>query len=103
MLSDQKLVTRSRQWSPFLFVVLCVACGSHHDLSRSLTAPRALAVDRDVRAYANAVAHDVTQEGPAAWRRHFADSPSFFMASEGTLCFRTAHPRRPEFRISRAP
>ena len=87
MLPDQKLVMRSWQWSPFLFVFLCVACGSHHDLSRSLTPPRASAVDRDVSAYANAVAHDVTQEGPAAWRRHFADSPSFFMASEGHLVF----------------
>jgi len=31
------------------------------------------------------VAHDITQEGPSAWRRIFADSPSFFMASEGRL------------------
>ena len=41
----------------------------------------------DVKAYTSAVAHDVTQPGPAAWRRHFADSPSFFMASVGHLVF----------------
>lgn len=33
------------------------------------------------------MARDVTQEGPAAWRKHFADSPSFFMAAEGCLVF----------------
>jgi hypothetical protein len=32
-------------------------------------------------------AHDVTQDGPTAWRRHFADSPSFFMAVNGRLVF----------------
>jgi hypothetical protein len=78
------------QLGPLLFVVLCVACDSHQDLSsrsQSLTPARASAVERDVRAYASAVAHDVTQEGPTAWRRHFADSPSFFMASQGHLVF----------------
>ena len=52
-----------------------------------MTAERAAAVDRSVRAFAQTVAHDVTQEGPAAWRRHFADIPEFFMASEGRLVF----------------
>jgi hypothetical protein len=33
------------------------------------------------------VAHDITQEGPAFWRRHFADSPKFFMAADGHLAF----------------
>jgi hypothetical protein len=33
------------------------------------------------------VAHDITQDGPAAWRRHFADSPAFFMAADGQLAF----------------
>jgi len=33
------------------------------------------------------VAHDVTQEGPAAWRKEFSDSPAFFMASEGRVVF----------------
>jgi hypothetical protein len=33
------------------------------------------------------VAHDVTQDGPIAWRKHFADSPAFFMAADGHLNF----------------
>jgi len=52
-----------------------------------MTAERAALVDRSVRAFAQVVAHDVTHEGPTAWRRHFADTPSFFMASEGRLVF----------------
>jgi len=90
MLPSKEPDMRAWQWGPLLLFVLCVACGSHHDLSsmsQSLTPARASAVERDVRAFASAVAHDVTQEGPAAWRRHFADSPSFFMASEGHLVF----------------
>jgi len=81
---------RTWQWVVLPVVVLCVACGSHHDLSstsQSLTPEQAAAVERDVRAYTGVVAHDVTQEGPAAWRKHFADSPEFFMASEGRLVF----------------
>jgi hypothetical protein len=83
-------VMRTWQVGPLLFVVLCVACGSHHDLSsmsQSLTPARASAVEDGVRAFMRGVAQDVTQEGPAAWRRHFVDSPSFFMVSEGHLAF----------------
>jgi hypothetical protein len=54
---------------------------------QSLTPARASAIDDSVRAFMRTVAHDITQEGPTAWRRHFADSPSFFMASEGRLVF----------------
>jgi len=57
-------------------ILCCVACSSRH-----------AAVEREVRAYAQTVAHDVTQEGPAAWRRHFAESPAFFMAVDGRLVF----------------
>ncbi len=38
-----------------------------------------------MRRFAQAVAEDVTREGPVAWRQHFADSPAFFMAAEGRL------------------
>jgi hypothetical protein len=55
--------------------------------SRSLTPARAAAVEDGVRAFTQAVAHDVTHDGPAAWRKHFSDSPSFFMADEGRLVF----------------
>jgi len=83
-------VMRTWRWGLLLCVALCVACGSHHDLSsksQSLTSVRASAVEDGVRAFMRGVAHDVTQEGPAAWRKHFADSPSFFMASGGHLAF----------------
>jgi hypothetical protein len=73
-----------------LVTVASAGCGSHHVVSsesQSLTAARTAAVDESVRSFARAVAHDVTQEGPSAWRKHFADSPEFFMASEGHLVF----------------
>jgi hypothetical protein len=55
--------------------------------NRALTSAQAAAVEDGVRAFTRTVAHDITQDGPSAWRRHFADSPSFFMASEGHLVF----------------
>jgi len=33
------------------------------------------------------VAHDVTQEGPLAWSKHFESSPAFFMAVNGQMAF----------------
>ena len=63
-------------------MLLFAACG----------APRMVpgAVEASVREYAQTVAHDITREGLAAWRRHFAESPAFFMASEGHLVFPTS-------------
>lgn len=55
--------------------------------SHSLTPERAAAVEDGVRAFTRTVAHDVTEEGPIAWRKHFADSPSFFMAVDGRLVY----------------
>jgi hypothetical protein len=40
-----------------------------------------------VRAFVATVAADVSNTGPAAWRRHFLDGPAFFMAAEGRLVF----------------
>ncbi len=54
---------------------------------QSLTKARATDVDVSVRDFMRVVAHDVTQDGPAAWRKHFADSPAFFMAVDGHLVF----------------
>lgn len=65
-------------------IVLSISCGSGHD---GMTAAQAVEVDTGVRTFARTVAHDVAQEGPAAWRRHFSDSPSFFMAANGYLQF----------------
>jgi hypothetical protein len=55
--------------------------------SSALTADQSAAVTKDVRAFAATVAGDVTRRGPTAWRDHFADTPAFFMASDGHLVF----------------
>ena len=52
-----------------------------------LTLDQSVATTNSVRAFAATVADDVTRQGPAAWRAQFADSPAFFMASEGHLVF----------------
>ena len=59
---------------------------SFHD-TRALTAERRAAVEGQVRRFAGAVAHDVTQDGPAAWGKYFSGSPDFFMAVNGKLAF----------------
>jgi len=33
------------------------------------------------------IAHEVTHDGPLAWRKHFADSPAFFMVNDGQMAF----------------
>lgn len=71
-------------------IVASAGCGSQHVASNDaqpLTPASGAAIDDSVRAFMRTVAHDITQEGPTAWRKHFADSPSFFMASEGRLVF----------------
>jgi len=81
---------RIRRLGFVLVVFLCAGCGSHQDQSnhpQTLTPERAAAIQQDVRAYVGTIARDVTTEGPSAWRKHFADSPAFFMASEGQLVF----------------
>ena len=55
--------------------------------SQALTPERAAAVDKGVRAFMRDVAHDVTQDGPTAWRKYFADTPAFFMAVNGKIAF----------------
>lgn len=64
------------------------ACGLGLDVpegSAQLTAARKAAVEKEVREFAAAVSRDVTQQGPAAWEKHLADTPAFFMADEGKL------------------
>jgi hypothetical protein len=81
---------RTRRSAFVVTALVSIACGTRHpvsDASESLTPARAIAVEDGVRAFTRTVAHDVTQDGPQAWRRHFADSPSFFMAAEGRLVF----------------
>jgi hypothetical protein len=48
------------------------------------------ATAKAVRAFTQHVAEEVTHRGPAAWRDQFAESPDFFMASEGHLVFESS-------------
>jgi hypothetical protein len=72
----------------FLAVLASVGCSAHRGTpsdSSSLTPAQAAAVDQGVRAFMQGVAHDVTHDGPATWRTHFADDPAFFMAVDGRM------------------
>lgn len=60
---------------------------THTSVPKTEGAPAAPALTDSVGAFMEAVARDVTRDGPAAWRRHFADDAAFFMASEGRLIF----------------
>ena len=79
-----------RIWILLIAMATSVGCGMHHgsaDDSQSLPAERRAAVEAGVRSFVSSVAHDVTQDGPAAWSKYFADDPAFFMADEGQLVF----------------
>jgi len=73
-----------------LALSLCGACMAQNDAPcqpSPFTKERAAAVDRAVRAFAQDVARDVTQDGPIAWQKYFSDRPEFFMAVNGHLVF----------------
>jgi hypothetical protein len=70
-----------------LLFTICVAPQIIFAQSRSLPPERAAAVEEAVRAFTRTVAHDITEEGPLAWRKHFADVPAFFMAVDGHLMY----------------
>jgi hypothetical protein len=72
------------RWAPLAGALVFAAWPGE---AQSLAASRTAGVEDGVRGFARLVAHDVSEEGPAAWRRYFADTPSFFMASEGRLVF----------------
>jgi len=55
--------------------------------SQTLTPGRRAEVEASVRKFALQVAQDVIEEGPMIWRKHFADTPSFFMVVNGRLEF----------------
>jgi hypothetical protein len=69
-----------------LSAILSAGC-TRGKTSPPLTSDQSVAMTNSVRAFAAAVADDVTKRGPVAWRDHFADTPSFFMAAEGRLVF----------------
>ncbi len=74
------------QWA-FVLALATGSCNTRRDECPALTPARAAAIDTAVRAFAGAVAEDVTRDGPAAWEKHFGRSPAFFMAADGTLAF----------------
>src|SRR5580693_5484020 len=53
------------------------ACQVASAQAQSPAAESAAGVETGVRDFMRHVAHDVTREGPSAWRKYFADSPSF--------------------------
>jgi hypothetical protein len=73
-------------WKMGVFFVV-IAAGYGLSRYEPLASERAEGVDRQVKEFAATVAHDVTQEGPGAWRRHFSDGPAFYMATDGKLQF----------------
>ena len=81
---------RVHKWMLLIAVVASLVCQGYRysaDNQESLTPARRVAVEDGVRRFTATVARDVTQEGPMAWRKHFADSPAFFMAVNGKLAF----------------
>jgi hypothetical protein len=81
---------RACQYAFLFAVITSVGCSPHRNVSgesQSLTPAQSAVVENDVRAFTSIVAQDVTQDGPTAWRKHFADTPSFFMAVDGHMAF----------------
>ena len=62
---------------------------THTSVPRSDAVSSAGVAD-SVRAFMETAAREVTRDGPAAWRRQFADDAAFFMAAEGRLVFPSA-------------
>lgn len=78
----------------FAFTLAIILTFATHSLhahsapnSQSLSPTQSSAVESAVRGFAENVAHDVTQDGPAAWQRYLEDSPAFFMAVDGAMAF----------------
>ena len=79
---------RLLRWVLLGAVTVC-GCGVHLNSADTCALTRAQkdATEAAVRKFVASVASDINHDGPAAWRKEFADSPSFFMASEGLLVF----------------
>jgi hypothetical protein len=86
------------RWKLAVFVAFfCAACNSRGG-SRGLPPERAAEVSREVQEFAAMAAHDVTQDGPAAWRKHFSDGPTFSWLWKGSCSFQIARLLLREFR-----
>lgn len=71
-------------------VLMALAAAGCHPRGATTDAPAAQprsAEEDSVRAFMQAVAQNVSREGPAAWRREFTEGPEFFMAVNGQLVF----------------
>ena len=92
--------TRSRQLIRATVVFVRTArqgwriSATHTSVPRTEGDRAAPALADSVRAFLETVAREVTRDGPAAWRRQFADDAAFFMASEGRLVFPSAEAAR---------
>jgi hypothetical protein len=85
-----KTIVRTSLYALLLSTLALAGCGAQHPApadAQSLTSEQGTAVQENVRAFMREVAHDVTQDGPAAWRKYFADTPAFFMAVNGKIAF----------------
>jgi hypothetical protein len=84
------LILRTLQCVLLLTTLTFAGSGTRHtalEESQPLTSARAGGVEDGVQAFMRDVAHDVTQDGPIAWRKYFADTPAFFMAVNGKIAF----------------
>jgi hypothetical protein len=69
-------------------LLLSLACETgNHPARDSLPPDQKAAVEAAVRGFMQAVARDVTAQGPTVWKKNFADDPAFFMANDGRLVF----------------
>jgi hypothetical protein len=83
-------VVGTRAGALMLWALVAAGCGSSSGVgtgNAASGAPSRSAEEASVRAFMQAVAQEVSREGPGAWRREFTDGPEFFMAANGQLVF----------------
>jgi hypothetical protein len=76
---------RSLRFTPLVLIAVTLAAAQA--LAQAHPQPQARDVEQAVHGFMQTVAHDVTHDGPAAWRHLFSHGPRFFMASDGHLAF----------------
>ena len=62
---------RIHRWVVLAMAAALTSCQSHPGDRAPLTPAQKTGVEGSVRSFVSAVAHDVTQEGPAAWSKFF--------------------------------
>lgn len=66
-------------------LISTIAAATDH--GPGLSGEEAAAVTREVQTFMGEVAHDVTAQGPHAWRKYLSHGQAFFMAANGKLVF----------------